>query len=70
MAAKKPAAPVEKVKKQKPQVHVKIPKYITSSTDKVWRKLMIKAIQEQAQRARYGNKDIAKLAAKDAAETE
>ena len=57
MAAKKPSAPVEKVKRAKPVIAVKIPKSVSSSTDKVWRKAMIKAIQENAQRARFGNKE-------------
>lgn len=52
MAAKKPAVK-EVVKKSKPQVKVKIPKQVSSSPDKVWRKMMIKAIQEQANNARY-----------------
>ena len=54
MAAKKPAI-VEKVKKAKPQVKVKIPKMVSSSTDKVWRKAMIIAIKEQANMKRYSN---------------
>jgi len=52
MAAKK--QPVkEVVKKSKPQAKVKIPKQVSSSPDKVWRKLMIKAIQDQANTARF-----------------
>lgn len=51
MAAKKPVKEV--VKKSKPQVKVKIPKFVSSSSDKVWRKMMIRAIQEQANNARY-----------------
>lgn len=54
MAAKKPVVQ-EKVKKAKPQVKVKIPKQVSSSTDKIWRKLMITAIKEQANKARYAN---------------
>lgn len=52
MAAKKPVVQ-EKVKKAKPQVKVKIPKHVSSSTDKVWRKLMITAIREAAHHAKY-----------------
>lgn len=51
MAAKKPATK-EVTKKSKPQVKVKIPKFVSSSTDSFWRRAMIKAIQEQANRAR------------------
>ena len=53
MAAKKKPAVKEVVKKAKPQVKVKIPKQVSSSSDKVWRKLMIRAIQDQANNARY-----------------
>ena len=52
MASKKPVVQ-EKVKKAKPQVKVKIPKHVSSSTDKVWRKLMITAIREAAHHAKY-----------------
>lgn len=52
MAAKKPQAK-EVVKKAKPQARVKIPKQVSSSPDKVWRRLMIKAIQAQAHNARF-----------------
>lgn len=55
MAAKKKPAVKEVVKKAKPQVKVKIPKFVSSSTDAYWRKSMIKAIQEQANNARYAN---------------
>lgn len=69
MAAKKLAAKQEPVaKKSKPAIAVKIPKFVTSSTDKVWRRAMISAIKEQAQRARYGNKELSKLVVADAAE--
>jgi hypothetical protein len=54
MAAKKPAV-VEKVKKAKPQLKVKIPKHVSASPDKVWRKLMITAIREAAHHAKYSN---------------
>lgn len=52
MASKKPVVQ-EKVKKAKPQVKVKIPKQVSSSTDKVWRRLMITAIREAAHHAKY-----------------
>lgn len=54
MAAKKPAVQ-EKVKKSKPQLKVKIPKHVSASPDKVWRKLMITAIREAAHHAKYSN---------------
>jgi hypothetical protein len=53
VAAKKPAVQEKVVKKAKPQVKVKIPKQVSSSTDKVWRKLMITAIREAAHHAKY-----------------
>jgi hypothetical protein len=53
VAAKKPVVQEKVVKKAKPQVKVKIPKYVSSSTDKVWRRLMITAIREAAHHSKY-----------------
>jgi len=53
MAAKKPAV-VEKIKKVKPKIAVKIPKSVSSSPDRIWRRMMIVAIQEQAQIQKHG----------------
>lgn len=52
MAAKKPVVQ-ERVKKAKPQMKVKIPKHVSSSPDKVWRRLMITAIREAAHAKKY-----------------
>lgn len=59
MAAKKPAVVQERVKKAKPQIKVRIPKHVSSSSDKVWRRLMITAIREAAHTKKYSTvKDI------------
>lgn len=55
MAAKKPAKVQEVVKKAKPQAKVHIPKFVSSSTDKFWRRRMITAIREQADNSRRIN---------------
>ena len=53
MAAKKPAVQPERVKKAKPQVSVRIPKFVSSSPDRIWRRMMITAIREAAHFTKY-----------------
>jgi hypothetical protein len=48
MAVKKQTKEVLKQVKSKPTFTVKIPKHVSSCTNKVWRKAMIKAIQSNA----------------------
>jgi hypothetical protein len=55
MAAKKPVVQQEKVRKSHGRSTVKIPKQVTSSPDKIWRRAMIAAIHERAARARHSN---------------
>jgi len=58
-AAKKPVVVQERVKKSKPQIKVRIPKFVSSSSDKVWRRLMITAIREAAHTKKYSTvKDV------------
>ncbi len=59
MAAKKPAVKTPEVKvKAKPKLAVKIPKAVSSSTNRVYRKIMIDAIQEQAFNTKYRSNHI------------
>lgn len=55
MAAKKPAVKQEQVRKSHNRSSVKIPKFVSASTDKFWRKSMIAAIREQSERSRHSN---------------
>jgi len=66
MAAKKPVVVQERVKKAKPQIKVRIPKFVSSSSDKVWRRLMITAIREAAHTKKYSTvKDVTLPSSKD-----
>ncbi len=67
MAAKKPVVQ-ERVKKAKPQMKVKIPKQVSSSPDKVWRRLMITAIREAAHAKKYSPTPSAAVASSKSAE--
>lgn len=59
MAAKKggktPAQPVQQVRKSQQKNYVKIPKFVgvMGMTDRVWRRMMIVAIREQAGRKKF-----------------
>lgn len=65
MAAKKPVVQ-ERVKKAKPQMKVKIPKQVSASPDKVWRRLMITAIREAAHAKKYSPAPSAASSSKSA----
>lgn len=53
MAAKKQPVKQEEVKRPRQQAVVRIPKQVSASTDKVWRRAMIKAIQDQARMTKH-----------------
>ena len=51
MAAKKPAVS-QPIKRERPKVTVRIPKWVSSSSDKIWRRAMIRVIQDNALNAK------------------